>query len=68
MAGQFMRWDKFAKQHLDPPPSKRVGKRLVESGELEGTVLNGWPWVDMSAFRNRGNGYLGDEEGLDLLS
>ncbi|WP_157976501.1 hypothetical protein [Parahaliea mediterranea] len=47
------RWDKFAAEHLDPAPDKRVGRRLIESGEIKGEFLNGWPWVDMNWWETR---------------
>lgn len=50
---KLKRWDKFARQHLDPPPDKRVGKRWIEQGEIEGQIIDGWPWVDMDAWRRR---------------
>lgn len=53
MAGKYRRWDKFARQELDPPPSRRVGIRWIEDGEIEGQIIDGWPWVDMDAWRRR---------------
>lgn len=50
---KYQRWDKFSRQHLDPPPPRRVGKRWIEQGEIEGTIIDGWPYVDMDAWRKR---------------
>lgn len=50
---RLKRWDKFARQELDPAPPKRVGIRWIKEGEIEGQVIDGWPWVDMDAWRKR---------------
>jgi len=50
---KLKRWDKFSRDHLDPPPSKRVGLRWMREGEIEGQIIDGWPWVDMDAWRLR---------------
>lgn len=50
---RLKRWDKFARDHLDPPPSRRVGRRWVENGEIEGQIIDGDVWVDMDAWRTR---------------
>ena len=47
------RWDKFAAENLSPPPSRRVGARLIESGEIDGELIAGWPWVNMDAWHTR---------------
>lgn len=63
------RWDKFARTHLDPPPPRSVGRKLIESGELEGVAnLNGWPWVDAAAFQRRAAAKTIDEQALELLA
>lgn len=63
MAADYQRWDKFAKKTFDPAPDIRVGKRLIDSGEIDGIILDGTPWVDMDAWRLRK--VLGEPE-LDL--
>jgi len=46
-----MRWDVFARRYLEPAPTKRVGRRLIEAGEIPGTMLDGWPYVDIDRWR-----------------
>lgn len=53
MSGKFMNWRKFSRQYLDPPPSRRVGRRWIEQGEIEGRIIDGEIWVDMDAWRKR---------------
>ena len=64
------RWDKFAKAHLDPPPNRVAGRRMIESGEIAGVPdLNGWPWVDVEAWMTRGQRTKTiTERALDLLA
>lgn len=50
---KYKRWDKFARQELDPAPDKRVGKRWIEEGHIEGQIIDDVPWVDMDAWRRR---------------
>jgi hypothetical protein len=53
MPGNLKRWDRFAKQELDPPPDKRVGIRWIKDGHIAGQIIDGTPWVDMDAWRRR---------------
>lgn len=52
-AGRYKRWDKFARQELDPPPDKRVFLRWIREGDIAGRIVGGDPYIDMDAWRLR---------------
>jgi hypothetical protein len=47
---QLIEWAKFAADTFDPAPTRRVGKRWVQSGEIPGRIIGGEVYVDAQAF------------------
>ena len=43
---ELQHWDKF-KLRLDPPRTKRVGKRWIREGIIPGIFIDGEPYVDL---------------------
>lgn len=47
-------WGEFAPKNLKKSngkcPTRRVGKRLIESGEIPGKIIDGQPWVYVERF------------------
>lgn len=38
-------WGEWAKNRFTKPPTRRVGKRLIQCGEIPGEIIDGKPWV-----------------------
>ncbi len=50
MTAEFIEWREFTSQYLSDKPTRRIGRKWIDSGELPGKIIGDRVYVDLGRF------------------